>query len=89
MKLGWIGTVAFQAFTDGGRELVFDLSNGQSLPPEFKEGEEITVANHPDHPANLAMGMNSGYYEITHLRSGQKVEVFHKTSAWRFEDEPN
>jgi len=88
MKLGWLGTVAFQAFTDGGRELVFDLAEGQSLPPEFKEGDEITVVNHPDHPAAIAMGENRGYYEITHVASGRKVEVSHATSAWRFQDEP-
>ena len=85
MKLGWIGTVAFQAFTDGGRELVFDLADGQILPPEFKEGDEITVVNHPDHPANIAMGMNSGYYEVTHVQSGAAIKVLHKTSAWKFE----
>lgn len=84
MKLGWIGTVAFQAFTDNERELVFDLAEDQTLPPEFKEGEEIEVVIHPDHPAGIAMGMNRGYYEVTHLASGKTIRVLHKTSEWRF-----
>ena len=88
-KLGWLGTAAFQAFTPEGRELVFDLAQDQVLPPELKEGEEIDIELHPDHPANLAMGMNSGYYEITHLKSGVKFKVAHKTSDWRFDKKFN
>jgi hypothetical protein len=84
-KLGWIGTVAFQAFTDGGKEIVFGLAEGQSLPPEFKEGDPIDIVNMPDHPASIAMGMNAGYYEITHIHSGKQVKVKHKTSEWRFQ----
>jgi hypothetical protein len=83
MKLGWIGTVAFQAF-DGKKELVFDLAEGLTLPLEFKEGDEITVVLHSDHPASIAMGMNAGYYEVTHVPSGKQVKVLHKTSEWRF-----
>jgi hypothetical protein len=83
MRLGWIGTVAFQAF-DGNKELVFDLAEGLTLPPEFKEGDEINVIVHPDHPASIAMGMNAGYYEVTHVPSGKQVKVLHKTSEWRF-----
>jgi hypothetical protein len=83
MKLGWIGTVAFQAF-DGPKELVFDLAEGLTLPPEFREGDEIEVAVHSDHPASIAMGMNAGYYEVTHVSSGKRIKVLHKTSEWRF-----
>jgi hypothetical protein len=83
-RLGWIGTVAFQAFTPGGRELVFDLAENQSVPQEFKEGDEITIDNRPDHPASVAMGMNAGHYEVTHLKSGKKLRVLHNTSSWRF-----
>ena len=83
-KLGWIGTVAFQAFTPEGRELVFDLAEGQTLPEEFKEGDEVDIVLHADHPANIAMGMNAGYYEVTHISSGKVVRVLHKTSEWRF-----
>lgn len=83
-KLGWIGTAAFQVM-DGPKELVFDLAEGQTLPPEFKEGDGIDIVLHPDHPANIAMGMNSGYYEVTHLESGTKIKLAHKTSEWRFD----
>lgn len=69
-KMGWKGTVAFQAFTPGNRELLFDLAEGLTVPDEFKEGDEIDIQVHPDHPANIQMGMNSGYYEFTHLKSG-------------------
>jgi hypothetical protein len=83
-KIGWVGSVAFQVLENGGRELVFDLDEGQSLPPEFKEGDSIDIVNRPDHPANIEMEMNSGYYEVTHIPSGLKVHVNHKTSEWRF-----
>jgi hypothetical protein len=84
-KMGWKGSAAFQAFTPGGRELVFDLADGLSVPDDFKEGDEIDIDVHSDHPASLQMGMNSGYYEITHLESGVKFQVPHKTSEWRFD----
>src|ERR1700733_14821796 len=84
-KLGWIGTAAFQAFTDGGRELVFDLAEGVTIPDDCKEGDEIDIEVHSDHPANIMMGMNSGYYEVTHLKSGKTFKVDHETSEWRFD----
>ena len=84
-KLGWIGTAAFQAFTEEGRELVFDLAENVSVPSECREGDEIDVDVHSDHPASIAMGMNAGFYEVTHLSSGKKFKVLHKTSEWRFD----
>jgi hypothetical protein len=84
MKLGWTGTVAFQVL-DEKRELVFDLGEGQSLPANWKEGDDVEIVNHPDHPANIAMDMNSGYYEVKHLSTGTKIEVKHDTSKWRFQ----
>jgi hypothetical protein len=85
MKLGWIGTASFQAFTVGGQEVVFDLEEGNTPPPEFKEGDAVDVINRPDHPAMISMGLNYGYYIVTHVPSGVKMEVLHKTSGWRFE----
>jgi hypothetical protein len=82
-KMGWIGTAAFQAL-DENRELVFDLAEGLRVPPEFKEGDDIEVILHSDHPASIAMGMNSGFYDITHVKTGMKFQVPHKTSEWRF-----
>jgi hypothetical protein len=29
------------------------------------------------------MGMNAGYYEVTHVNSGKKFKILHKTSEWR------
>jgi len=83
-RMGWIGTVAFQAF-DGDRELVFDLADGLGVPSEFAEGDEIDIQVHMDHPINIRMGLNGGYYEIVHLESGVKFQVPHLTSKWRFE----
>jgi hypothetical protein len=82
-RMGWIGTVAFQVL-EGDRELVFHLADGLIVPPGFKEGDDIDVILHADHPANIAMGMNSGCYEVIHLKSGKKFEVPHKTGEWRF-----
>jgi hypothetical protein len=81
-KMGWIGSAAFQAF-DGDRELVFDLADGMSVPPEFKEGDDIKIIVRSAHPAMIAMDMNTGFYEVIHLRSGVTFEVPHKTSEWR------
>ncbi len=84
-KLGWVGTAAFQAFTEEGRELVFDLAKEVSVPSDFKEGDEVDIEVQSDHPANIAMGMNSGFYEVIHLKTGKKFKVLHKTSDWRFD----
>jgi hypothetical protein len=81
-KMGWIKTVSFQVL-DGNKELVFHLADGLSVPPEFKEGDDINVNLRPDHPENIAMGMKSGYYKVTHLQSGKTFEVPHKTGEWR------
>lgn len=83
--MGWKGTAAFQAFTPGNRELTFDLAEGLAVPDEFKEGDDIDIEVHSDHPANIAQGMNSGYYEFVHLKSGVRFQVPHETSEWRFE----
>lgn len=85
-KVGWIGTAAFQAFTDEGRELIFDLAEDVSVPSECKEGDEIDVDLHSDY-AGIASGANAGYYEVTHLNSGKKFRVLHKTSEWRFKEQ--
>lgn len=60
-----------------GRELVFDLAEGQSLPEEFKESEEIDIINRPDWQAvHLAeLGRNAGYYEIIHVKSGKSLKT--------------
>ncbi len=84
MKLRWIGTVAFQVITDEGEGKVFDLAEEQSVPAEFKEGDEIEIETRPDHLASIEMGLNSGYYDVTHLLSGTKLRIKHKTSEWRF-----
>ena len=83
--MGWKGSAAFQVLRDSGDELVFDLAEGLSVPDVFNEGDEIDIRVRPDHPANIQMGMNNGYYEIVHRKSGVKFEVPHETSEWRFD----
>ena len=55
------------------------------MPSECKEGDEIVIDVHSDHPANISMGMNAGYYEVTHINSGKKFNILHTTSEWRFD----
>jgi hypothetical protein len=85
-KMGWVGTAAFQALAPDGEELVFDLAEGMTVPPEFKEGDEIDIILHSDLTAMLDVGVNKGYYEVIHLMSRTKFNVPHKTSEWRFKD---
>ena len=45
-KLGWIGNAAFQAFKafrPDGRDVVFDLAEGITVPTECKTGDEIVI----------------------------------------------
>lgn len=73
-EIDWIGTVALGVLTPEGRLLAFSLEEDQQAPPEFKEGDEVEIENHPDHPANIAMGRESqGYYEM-HRAYMYKIE---------------
>jgi hypothetical protein len=85
-KIDWIGTVALGVLTDGGRSLSFSLEDGQSIPPEFRAGDDVEISNHPEHPAVLAMGLeNGGYYEITHLKSGAVLRTWHRADMYKVE----
>jgi hypothetical protein len=86
-KMSWIGEVGFGIVTEGGREIGFSLADGQRVPDEFREGDEVKLHNHPDHPALLAVGVeNHGYYEITHVATGKKFEVLHRNDMWRLDE---
>lgn len=83
-KIDWIGAVALGVETGAGRPLAFSLEEGQQVPPEFKEGDEVTICNYPEHPAVLAMGMeNGGYYEITHVKSGTVLRTWHRADMYK------
>jgi hypothetical protein len=43
------------------------------------------IANRPAHPANVAMGMNDGFYEVKQVPSGKTLTVYHKADHWRVE----
>jgi hypothetical protein len=83
-KVAWVGTVALGVETEKGRQFALSLEENQQIPPEFKEGDLIEIANHPDHPSVSAMGMEStGYYEITHLPTGTVFRTWHRADMYK------
>jgi hypothetical protein len=87
-KIAWIGTVAIGLETTGGRPLGFSLEEDQQVPVEFKEGDSVEVTNHPDDPANLAMGFqNEGYYEIRHVKTGTILRTWHRADMYKVEQQ--
>jgi hypothetical protein len=86
-RIDWIGEVAFGVRTEGDRPVAFSLEENQTVPSEIKEGDLVDIVNRPDHPANIAMGVNRGYYEVTHPKSGKTFQVWHKNDLWRLDAE--
>jgi hypothetical protein len=82
--LDWIGTVALGVLEDGEGTLTFTLEEGQTVPAEFNVGDELDIVNNPAHPAAVAMDINSGYYEITHVRSGKAIRIMHRAADYMF-----
>ena len=85
--IDWVGTVAIGILLDGKPRFALALEDGQEVPAEFKVGDEVRIENHPDHPANIAMGMNHGYYEVTHVGSGKVIKIMHRVYAYMFEQQ--
>lgn len=87
-QIAWIGTVALGIETEGGRSLAFSIEDNQQVPVEFKEGDSVEITNRPDHPATLAMGLESqGYYEIKHIRTGTILRTWHRADMYKVETE--
>ena len=83
-KIDWVGTVAIGLETPGGKPITLSLEEDQHVPPEFKVGDAVEVSNHPDHPANLAMGFeNGGYYEIIHVDTGTVLRTRHRADMYK------
>jgi len=82
-KISYIGTVAIGVEELGGRILSFTLPEGGKVPEEFKEGDEVELSISSAHPAVIAMGHNTGYYEIKHIASGKVLRTFHKDDEWK------
>jgi hypothetical protein len=57
------------------------IRNARDLVALLELGREHLLTT----PGKAVMGMNQGYYEVTHVPSGRKVDVVHKTSDWRFD----
>jgi hypothetical protein len=82
-KISYIGSVAIGIEESGGRLLSFTLPSEGSVPEEFNVGDEVEIAISSAHPAQVAMGHNTGYYEITHIASGKVLKTFHSDDEWR------
>ncbi len=80
----WIGTVALGVLQDGKPRFALALEDGQEIPVEFKAGDEVLIENHPADPASAAMGMNYGYYEVTHVPSGKVLKIMHRVYEYMF-----
>ena len=80
----WIGTIALGVLEDGKPRFAFVLEDGQQVPAEFKVGDELKIVNHPADPASIAMGMNYGFYELTHVRSGKVLKIMHRVYEYMF-----
>ena len=68
------------------RKIRARYTNGALIPAEaidLPDDSEVEITIHPDHPASIAMGHNTGYYEITHLVSGKTLKTFHKDDEWK------
>jgi hypothetical protein len=86
-KIAWIGAVALGMEDEGGYQYAFSLEDGQTVPPEFKEGDEVEIANRPEHPANLAMSMeNQGRYEFTHIPTGTAFKTWHRADKYKVDE---
>jgi hypothetical protein len=82
--IDWIGTVALGILQDGKPRFALALEDGQEIPQEFKVGDEVTVLNRPADPASVAMGVNYGSYDVTHIPSGKVVKIMHRAYEWMF-----
>ena len=68
-----------------GGLLGFTLPKDEKLPEDFKIGDLVEVSNHPSHPAEIAMGHITGYYEILHIKSGKTFKTWHKDDMYKVE----
>ena len=69
---------------NGTPRLALVLEDGQQFPAEFKVGDQLLIQNHPANPAMVAMGMNHGYYEVTHVPSGRVIQIMHRVYEYMF-----
>jgi hypothetical protein len=78
----WIGTVDMGVLKDGKQLFApMALEEGQVFPPEFKPGDELEIEVRSAHPAMIAVGVNYGYYEVTHVPSGTALRIMHRACA--------
>jgi hypothetical protein len=82
--IDWVGTVALGILQDGKPRFALALEDGQEVPAEFKVGDEVEIDNNPAHPAMVAMGINTGYYDVKHLASGKTIKIMHRVYEYMF-----
>ncbi len=81
-----IGTVAIFLQEGAGPLSIirgFTLPEGTKVPEEFKVGDLVDLANFPTHPAEVAIGHITGYYEINYLKSGKVLRTYHKDDIYK------
>jgi hypothetical protein len=82
--IDFVGTVALGILEDGEPWIDFALEEGQEVPPEFKVGDEVKIHVQSTHPAMIAMGIITGYYEIEHVASGKTLRIMHSVYEYMF-----
>jgi hypothetical protein len=50
----------------------------QTIPAEFKVGDEVVVRNQVASREGVEMGVGSGFYEVRHPRSGTTLKMMHR-----------
>jgi len=67
----------------------FTLEEGQVVPPEFKEGDEVELHLHGDATAEIwGIEHSRGYYLFKHIASGKEFKTWHRAEAYRFDPLP-
>ncbi len=86
--INWIGPT-FLGVELNGVSRAFTLEEGQVIPPEFKEGDQVELHLHGDPMAAMwGIERSKGYYLFKHLASGKVFKTWHRAEAYRFDPLP-
>ena len=89
VSISWIGAT-FLAVEKNGVNLAFTLEEGQAVPPEFKEGDEVELHLHGDATAALwGVEKSKGYYLFKHIATGKEFKTWHRAEAYTFDPLPD
>jgi hypothetical protein len=86
--INWIGPT-FLGVERNGVSRAFTLEEGQVVPPEFKEGDEVELHLHGDPMAAMwGIEKSKGYYSFKHLASGKEFKTWHRAEAYTLDPLP-